>query len=377
MNSKLKHGPAPEESVMFGLFRSFLPNRNSPHSTKLACRLGVESLDERAVPAVITGPLLPSRVVTASQGANGVLNITGTAADDAISIGQKNGRIYVSGVNGSFNAASVSRIQINGNAGSDMIRLDGFGIAGATAVAKLSIVHGGTGNDYLFGGAGSDYLFGDDGNDIMFGNAGNDVLDGGAGSDQAFGGVGNDQLVADFADGTVAGNAGIDRVLFTSLDPAPLAQNNPALMQQAVQMGISNVSFSVSKLGGKLTVDHMNVTAVDITNGVTTLTIKARLKAKWGSGWLSASESGDIVFTVQPKVSASFTEAHLQSASIKLTNITVKSIHLDNVPGWMTNNSTVRDFLTSKFQGLPAIPATSQLQLFLSMGFSLGPTIVA
>jgi hypothetical protein len=142
-------------------------------------------------------------------------------------------------------------------------------------------------------------------------------------------------------------------------------------------MGLSGVSFSMSKLGGKITVDQMSVTGVDITNGVTTLTIKARIKAKWGSGWLSASESGDIVFTVQPKLSALFSEAHLQTASIYLTNIAVKSIHLNNVPGWMTDNGTVTGFLTSQFQGRPSINATAQLQYYLAVGGSLGPTIVA
>ena len=387
---------------MFRFLRSPRPNRTA-RATKKPLRLGVEALEDRAVPTIFGGPIglpvdtgshAPPMDVTASL-SHGVLTITGTDHDDVIRVGQGNGRIYVSGVQQSFSAGAVTSIAIKGNAGNDMIRLDGSGTANTGPVIKPTLVHGGLGNDLIIGGYGNDVLLGDAGNDIlnggvgndaliggagddvMYGGVGNDILNGGAGRDQAFGGAGNDDIVGDFDDAVLAGQAGIDRVHFIALDPAPLAQHNPALMQQAVQMGLNGVSMSVSKYGGKLTIDHMTVTGVDIVNGVTTLTIHAHLKAKWGSGALSASTSGDMTFTVQPKLSAEFSEAHVQSASIAMTNIQVTAFHLNNVPNWMTNNNMVRDFLTAQFQSRPSMPATTQLRLFIAMGGSLGPTILA
>jgi RTX calcium-binding nonapeptide repeat (4 copies) len=359
---------------MFRFARQSRPSRNN-HRLSHHCRLAVEAMEERAVPAVLIDPkIIPPETVTASL-QFGTLAITGTSHDDLIAVGQKNGRIYVSGVSNSFYAPSVAKIVVDGKAGNDVIHLDGVGIAGASAIAKPTVIHGGDGNDALFGGVGNDVMYGDAGNDFMLGNAGYDALTGGAGKDQMFGGIGNDQIFADFADGTLAGQAGTDRVVFTDLDPAPLANYDPALLQQVAQAGVANLSFSKSKDGGTLTVNHMSVTGVSIVNGVTTLTIKAHLKATWGPSWARVSESGDITLTVQPKVSAVFSEAQLQSASVRLTNVNVTSVHLNNVPGWMTNNSYVRDFLTAQFQNLPNIPATAQLQMFLALGYSLGPTI--
>ena len=44
-------------------------------------------------------------------------------------------------------------------------------------------------------------------------------------------------------------------VVFDNLDPSPLAQNNPALLQMVAQAGVNNLSFSKSQNGFKLTVD--------------------------------------------------------------------------------------------------------------------------
>jgi hypothetical protein len=360
---------------MFRFLRSPKSTKSRLHSSKP--RLGVEALEDRAVPAILIGSHLPQpEVVTASLGRQGVLTITGTNQDDQISVGQKNGRIYVSGIQNSFSIAAVSRIDINGKAGNDVIRLDGAGL-GAAPIAKPTIVHGGDGNDVLIGGFGNDIMFGDAGNDFMIGNAGNDIMTGGTGKDQMYGGAGSDLIAADFDDGTLAGQAGNDQVVFNAQDPAPLAAGNPNAIETAAQLGLNGKSYSITKYGATLTVDHMTVTAVDVSNGVTTLTIKARLKGKVGSGWASVSESGDMTFTVQPKLSALFVEGHVQSASIKLTNVSVRSIHLDNVPGWMTNNDFVRDFLSSKLQNLPTMPLTAQLQAYLAMGGSIGPTVQA
>lgn len=55
-----------------------------------------------------------------------------------------------------------------------------------------STIHAGAGNDGLNGGSGADELYGEAGDDSLFGNDGNDLLDGGEGNDSLSGGNGED-----------------------------------------------------------------------------------------------------------------------------------------------------------------------------------------
>ena len=89
------------------------------------------------------------------------------------------------------------------------------------------------------------------------------------------------------------------------------------------------------------------------------------------------SESGSLKFTFQPQMSATFVEGHLQSATVILANPQVISVHLDNVPSWVTSISYIRDFLTAKLAQVPPISITAPVQAYLSAGGSFGPTVAA
>jgi hypothetical protein len=90
--------------------------------------------------------------------------------------------------------SALSKIAVNGNAGSDTFL--------ATGVTVAIPVHfdGGAGTDQLQGGNGSDVAFGGIGNDALIGNIGNDDLHGGAGDDSLDGGDGVDHIYGDDGD---------------------------------------------------------------------------------------------------------------------------------------------------------------------------------
>ena len=148
---------------------------------------------------------------------DGVLTVTGTDAPDHIRVTQvavahhdhhhaRHDRIVV--VEGhqtsDFDPAAVSRIVIDGGAGSDSLT--------AFHLSKPVTLNGGDGNDYLGGGNGADTLNGGAGNDRLYGNAGDDTLDGGAGRDYMFGGSGDDVLIGrDNEHDLLHGGAGHDR----------------------------------------------------------------------------------------------------------------------------------------------------------------------
>jgi uncharacterized delta-60 repeat protein len=144
----------------------------------------------------------------------GVLRVAGTDAADSIVLRERNGRVEVVGLPGTFDAALFSRVEILGQAGDDRIDLSNL-LKPATvdAGAGNDSVLGGSGDDSLLGGAGADTLFGGKGHDTLRGGDGNDYLNGGRDTDQVFGDAGNDQIFS--LDGnaeTIDGGAGFDRV---------------------------------------------------------------------------------------------------------------------------------------------------------------------
>ncbi|MEN3380093.1 MAG: hypothetical protein V7608_137 [Hyphomicrobiales bacterium] len=142
----------------------------------------------------------------------GVLSEFGDSTNDTI-VTSRNaaGQILVNGgavpvAGGSATVANTALIQVFGQAGNDIIRLDESN--GALPAAELfggsgnDTITGGSGNDLLFGQAGDDILLGKGGNDLLFGGAGNDTLTGGTGDDQMFGEAGNDRMIWNPGEGT-------------------------------------------------------------------------------------------------------------------------------------------------------------------------------
>ncbi|NCD34104.1 MAG: calcium-binding protein [Spartobacteria bacterium] len=174
------------------------------------------------------GSLILGRIVA--------LDIDGDAGDDVIRITTDNyfGGIRVQSGAGADSVDVTARqtwwngITIDAGLGDDslhvggenaMVRIDGGDgidvldvgdlIAGTATWAELC---GGTGMDVLFGSAGHDVMYGDDGIDALYGFGGNDQLYGGPGGDLLVGGAGNDFLSGDDGDDTLQGGAQNDQL---------------------------------------------------------------------------------------------------------------------------------------------------------------------
>jgi hypothetical protein len=102
----------------------------------------------------------------------------------------------------SFPASSVKKLQIDGGAGDDVIRIDesfapfGRDVLIDARAGNDSIVSGGE-RDAIFAGAGDDTILDSGGANRIFGGAGNDSITcNGKGRDILFGGEGNDVILA-------------------------------------------------------------------------------------------------------------------------------------------------------------------------------------
>jgi uncharacterized protein (TIGR03118 family) len=89
---------------------------------------------------------------------------------------------------GSFDAASVHTIHVQGFAGNDSIQV-------SSAIKTKSILDGGAGNDSIYAGGGPDALLGGPGDDALFGGPGRDLLIGGTGKDKLHGNINSDILI--------------------------------------------------------------------------------------------------------------------------------------------------------------------------------------
>jgi Ca2+-binding RTX toxin-like protein len=104
--------------------------------------------------------------------------INGTNGADAITVVNNNGVVTVSGLAADVTISgfeATDRIVINGLNGDDVITASGLGSA-----MQLT-ANGGDGADVLIGGTGNDTLSGGNGDDILIGGGGLDILDGGPG----------------------------------------------------------------------------------------------------------------------------------------------------------------------------------------------------
>ena len=72
----------------------------------------------------------------------------------------------------------------------------------------------GSGNDQIWGGASDNHVHGGAGDDTIQGLGGNDIIEGGAGADSLMGGEGDDRIIVDEFDAWIAGDGGIDTVVY-------------------------------------------------------------------------------------------------------------------------------------------------------------------
>ncbi len=152
----------------------------------------------------------------------GAVNGTINAASDLTASGVHYRTAIINAV---FGLPSISRVEVNGRAGDDVIRVK-------ADITQQSVLRGGPGNDNIRAGSGRGTIFGETGHDLLVGGVADDVFNGGdghdriyggAGADRAFGGNGNDWIAGgDDSDpllrggngnDVISGGAGRDRLL--------------------------------------------------------------------------------------------------------------------------------------------------------------------
>src|SRR5262245_51500203 len=163
----------------------------------------------------------------------------------------------------SFPRADVTRIVVDGGAGSDAIRIDeSNGVFEDTIPTTLA---GGSGDDTLSGGSGAE---------MLLGGPGKDSIDGNRGADTALMGRGNDTFIWDPGDGSdkVEGQRGTDTMVFNGANAAEQVDvsangsrvrffRNPGNITMDTA-GVERVDFNA--LGGAdvVTVNDLKATAV-------------------------------------------------------------------------------------------------------------------
>jgi len=170
----------------------------------------------------------------------GELEVSTAGADDiAVSSSADGSDVLVNGNSTGVSPADVSKLEVKGGVGNNIIDVSGVTDAVFTNLLTIELkgaagddtlvgsddfsedLRGGSGNDSLEGGDGDDSLRGDsgndtlvggDGDDTMSGYTGNDSLDGGSGDDTLGAGGGNDDIIGGDGDDSIRAGSGRDDV---------------------------------------------------------------------------------------------------------------------------------------------------------------------
>jgi Ca2+-binding RTX toxin-like protein len=228
----------------------------------------------------------PASAATTATFSNGVLTVSGDAADNSIVLSRdaagtilvNNGAVPV--VGGTPTVANVSLIRALGRAGNDTITLDEAG--GALPRANL---FGGANNDALTGGSGGDQLFGQSGNDTLLGRGGFDLLAGGGHRDTLTGGDADDQAF---------GQGGNDRMIWNPGDDTDLNEGAGGTDTVEVNGGGGAEQFATTANGARVRFDRLNPAPFAIDIGTSENLV---LNANGGDDSFSAS--GNLAALIQ------------------------------------------------------------------------------
>lgn len=117
------------------------------------------------------------------------------------------GNMMASAKRSTFNAADVTAIVVNANAGNDIVHL----LAKRASEFDIPVtINGGSGDDKITSAGGDDLLNGDAGDDRISGGAGADIVNGGSGDDRIHGNGGADYLYGNDGDDRLTGGTGVD-----------------------------------------------------------------------------------------------------------------------------------------------------------------------
>jgi phosphodiesterase/alkaline phosphatase D-like protein len=143
------------------------------------------------VPQIVSQFEVTPELPPAAHLVGSTLVVNGSTGDDHIEAERQGHTIVVEDHEhtlGTFDAAAVSQIIVNGLAGNDLIEI-------SEAIDINAALFGGSGNDVLKGGGGNTLLVGGTGDDVLKGGHGRNVEIGGAGSDVLRGGQRGDLLI--------------------------------------------------------------------------------------------------------------------------------------------------------------------------------------
>jgi len=203
----------------------------------------------------------PASAATTATFANGVLTVTGDAANNSIVISRNAaGRILVNNgavavVGGTPTVANTALIRAFGQGGGDSLSLNETN--GALPRANL---FGGANNDTLTGGSSNDQLFGQTGNDTLLGKGGFDVLTGGSENDTLTGGDADDQAF---------GQGGNDRMIWNPGDDTDLNEGGVGTDTVQVNGGGGDEQFTTTANGTRVRFDRLNPAPFAIDMGTT------------------------------------------------------------------------------------------------------------
>src|SRR4051794_6756213 len=151
---------------------------------------------------------------TVAKDGAGVVTVTGSAGNDAVSVSLAANTATVTDTGGitadaGCVAAGATTVTCGGAATSainaDLLGGDDGFTADATVTVPLTVL-GGLGDDVLSGGAGPDRLDGGEGGDVLSGNQGEDMLDGGSGDDVISGGAESDEIQGEAGHDVLSGD---------------------------------------------------------------------------------------------------------------------------------------------------------------------------
>jgi Ca2+-binding RTX toxin-like protein len=191
----------------------------------------------------------------------GILSVFGDNLSNTITVSRNAaGELLLNGglvkiVGGKATVANTKQIQVFGQNGDDVIKLDESN--GALPPANL---FGGSGNDTIIGGSGGDKLFGQAGDDILQGKGGNDFL---------FGGTGNDVLTGGDADDQVFGEGGDDRMIWNPGDDTDLFEGGAGNDTAEVNGGGGDEQFTITANGSRVRFDRLNPAPFSLDLGTT------------------------------------------------------------------------------------------------------------
>jgi Ca2+-binding RTX toxin-like protein len=122
-------------------------------------------------------------------GDDGVVTVTGTDGDDAVSITKGDADTFVITIGDETFTGAATGVVTHLSDGNDVVSV-------SPSVSLNIEVYGGAGADLISAGSGNDILVGGDGNDTIFGGSGRDIIIGGNDADSLSGEVNDDLLVS-------------------------------------------------------------------------------------------------------------------------------------------------------------------------------------